>query len=166
MTLHEFIQWLGATPASTLFQDVSWIIPVTQSIHILCIAIVFSSATMVDLRMLGVIGRSQPTASYASRFLPWIWPTLLVLLITGSILITAEPNRSLGNPAFWTKMTLLVLAMIFTFILQRPFSKDPAFWELSGGRKAIGAVIAVITLLLWVGIIFCGRWIAYITVSD
>ena len=165
MSLHDFIQWLGSTPASMLFQNVNWIIPITQSIHILCIAIVFSSATMVDLRMLGLVGRSQPSASYAARFLPWIWPTLVVLMVTGSILITAEPNRSLANPAFWAKMTMLVMAIILTFILQRPFSRDPAYWELSGGRKAVAALIAALTLVLWVGIIFCGRWIAYITVD-
>jgi len=136
-----------------------------QSVHILAIAIVFTSATMVDLRMLGVIGRDRPTAAYATRYLPWIWPTLVVLLLTGSVLIIGEPARSLQNPAFQLKMLLLILAMVSTFLLQRPMGRDPAYWELSGGRKATAALLALITLLLWVGIIFCGRWIAYIVVD-
>ena len=115
--------------------------------------------------MLGVIGRDRPTAAYATRFLPWVWPTLVILLLTGSILIIGEPARSLQNPAFQLKMLFLVLAMVCTFLLQRPLVRDPAYWELSGGRKAAAALLAVITLLLWVGIIFCGRWIAYIVVE-
>lgn len=166
MTLHEFSEWLGGTPLSLLIQNTTWVIPMVQSIHIVSIAIVISAATMVDLRMLGVIGRGQPTAAYTSRYLPWIWPTLIVLLLSGSILIIAEPARSLQNPAFQTKMVLLILAMIFTFLLQRPLRQDPAYWELGGGRKAMAALFAVITLVLWVGIIFCGRWIAYMNVYE
>ncbi len=91
MTLHGFAEWLGQTPISQVVQNVSWIIPSVQSIHILSIAIVISAVFMVDLRLLGVIGRDQPTAAYTSRFLSWIWPTLVVLLLTGSVLIIGEP---------------------------------------------------------------------------
>jgi len=164
MTLHAFCEWLSQTPLSQIIQNISWIIPSVQSVHILCIAIVMSSAFMVDLRLLGVIGRDQPTAGYTSRFLTWIWPTLVVLLISGSILIIGEPTRSLENPAFQTKMVLLILAMTTTLVLQRPTFKDPAYWELSGHRIP-ARVLAVVSLLLWTGIVFAGRWIAYMNIS-
>ena len=165
MTLHAFAEWLSQTQISQVVQNVSWIIPSVQSIHILCIAIVMSAVVMVDLRLLGVIGRGQPTAAYTSRYLTWVWPTLVVLLATGSILITGEPGRSLENPAFQTKMVLLILAMITTAVLQRPTFKDPAFWELTTRRRMSARVLAVISLLLWVGIVFAGRWIAYLNTA-
>ena len=165
MTLHAFAEWLSQTQISQVVQNVSWIIPSVQSVHILCIAIVISAVFMVDLRLLGVIGRSQPTAAYTSRFLTWIWPTLVVLLLTGSVLITGEPSRSLENPAFQTKMVLLILAMITTAVLQRPTFKDPAYWELTAGHRMSARVLAVISLLLWVGIVFAGRWIAYLNTA-
>jgi hypothetical protein len=160
-SLHAFCQWLGETPLSLVIQNVSWIIPTVQTIHIICIAIVISSVFMMDLRLLNVAGRGQPTAAYASRFLPWIWITLPVLLVSGSILIIGEPARSLENPAFQLKMVLLIGAMILTAILQRPIGKEPAFWELTANHKVWGKVIAVASLALWVGIVFAGRWIAY-----
>ena len=165
MTLHAFAEWLSQTQISQVVQNVSWIIPSVQSIHILCIAIVMSAVVMVDLRLLGVIGRGQPTAAYTSRYLTWVWPTLVVLLATGSILITGEPGRSLENPAFQTKMVLLILAMITTAVLQRPTFKDPAYWELTAGHRMSARVLAVISLLLWVGIVFAGRWIAYLNTA-
>ncbi len=165
MTLHAFAEWLGQTPLSLTIQNVSWIIPAVQSVHILCIAIVVSSAFMVDLRLLGVIGRDQPTAGYTSRFLTWIWPTLVVLLVSGAILITGEPTRSLENPAFQTKMVLLLLAIGVTIGLQRPTSRDPAFWELTSGRRMSGRALAVLSMLLWTGIVFAGRWIAYMNTA-
>jgi len=165
ISLHAFCEWLAQTPLSLTIQNVSWIIPSVQSIHIACIAIVMSAVFMVDLRLLGVIGRDQPTAAYTSRFLTWIWPTLVVLLLSGSVLITGEPARSLENPAFQTKMVLLVLAMTTTAVLQRPTFKDPAFWELSRGRKISAAALAVLSLALWIGIVFAGRWIAYMNTA-
>jgi hypothetical protein len=165
MSLHAFCQWLSETPLSLTIQNVSWIIPSVQTIHIACIAIVISSVFLMDLRLLNIAGRGQPTAAYAARFLPWIWYTLPVLLVSGSILIIGEPSRSLENPAFQLKMCLLVGAMIATAILHRPIGKEPAYWELTAGHRTTAKVIAVISLALWVGIVFAGRWIAYMNTS-
>jgi hypothetical protein len=81
------------------------------------------------------------------------------------VLITGEPTRSLENPAFQTKMVLLILAMITTLGLQLPTFKDPAYWELTTGHRVSARVLAVISLLLWVGIVFAGRWIAYMNTA-
>ncbi len=62
-------------------------------------------------------------------------------------------------------MVLLILAMIATAVLHRPIGQDPAYWELSAGRKATAKVIAVLSICFWVGIIFAGRWIAYANVE-
>ena len=161
MSLHSFCTWLSETPISLTIQNTSWIIPTVQSIHIMCVALVFSSALLVDLRLLGVMGRQVPVADYGARFLKWIWPTLLVLLATGTILITAEPARSLENPSFQIKMVLLILAMIATAVLQRRLAGDPDYWHSTGGRKATARLIALASMVLWIGIIFAGRWIAY-----
>jgi hypothetical protein len=160
-SLHAFCQWLSETPLSLVIQNVSWIIPTVQSIHIICVSIVFSSALLMDLRLLNVVGRSQTTAAFASRFLPWIWWTLIVLLLSGTILIIGEPSRSLENPSFQLKMGLLILAIGATLVLQRPLAANQGFWEDPESRKSLGKLIAVASLVLWVGIIFAGRWIAY-----
>ena len=52
-----FADWLADTPLSKTLQDHSWVVPTSQSIHILAVSIVFGSACMVNLRLLGV-GRS------------------------------------------------------------------------------------------------------------
>src|SRR4051812_34629382 len=99
-TLQGFSDWLAATPASLTIQDVTWIIPTVQTIHILGISVVMASALLVHLRVLGVMGGASSQQALARRFFPWIWVTLIVLLLSGSILIVGEPGRSLLNPAF------------------------------------------------------------------
>jgi uncharacterized membrane protein len=162
-SVQAFSDWLAATPASATIQDVSWIIPTVQTIHILSIAIVMSSVLLVDLRVLGVISRGQPLEVVARRFLPWIWITLVVLLLSGSTLIVGEPGRSLQNPAFIAKMSMLITVILLTLSFQSGLKRDAQYWERSAGRRAAGRLIAGLSLILWVGIVFAGRWIAYMS---
>lgn len=162
-TLRTFGEWLAATSMSLTIQNVTWIIPLVQTIHILCVAAVFSSVLMVDLRLLGLVQRAQPLPTVTSRFLAWIWVFLVILLLTGSILIIGEPERSLLNPAFMWKMAMLLTVILITLLIARPLRTNERFWEASTGRLAAGKAIALVSLALWSGIIFAGRWIAYVT---
>ena len=153
--------WLETTHASMVIQEVNWIIPTVQTIHILAISVVMAAIVMVDLRLIGVAMRGQPAAIVARRFLPWVWYALVVLLLSGAILITGEPGRSLLNPAFILKMSLLAAVIVITALLQRSLRNTSPFWELAPGTRVASSAIAVISLMLWIGILFAGRWIAY-----
>src|SRR5258708_19469941 len=89
--LSEFSRWLAATQVSHTIQAAEWIIPTLQTIHILCVAAVFSSAILVDLRIWRLLQRDVPLPEVARRFLPTIWPGLFILLLTGSPLFLAGP---------------------------------------------------------------------------
>jgi hypothetical protein len=160
--LDSFCNWLAATSASQVIQTVGWIIPAVQTAHILAVAAVVTSALMIDLRLLGIRGTEQPIAAIARRFLPFIWWPLPILLATGAILIIAEPARALENPVFILKMGLLLAAAGITLACQIPLQRNPAFWEISAGRKRVARLIAVASMPLWVAIICAGRWIAYV----
>ena len=161
-TLHAFAEWLSTTSLSNTIQNVSWIIPSVQTVHIVCVAIVISAVFLVDLRILGIFARSQPVAALSNRFLTWIWYALIVLLVSGALLIIGEPNRSLMNPAFGLKMLMLLTVAGLTLIIQRPLRADAGYWDASGGRRATVKTIAIVSLALWSGIVFAGRWIAYV----
>ena len=63
--LSEFCNWLAATPLSHTIQSAGWIIPALQTIHILSVAVVFSSATLVDLRIWRLLDRDVPLPEIA-----------------------------------------------------------------------------------------------------
>jgi uncharacterized membrane protein SirB2 len=163
--LQSFAQWLSGTPPSRFIQDVLWVIPAVQTLHILAIAVVLSSVGMIELRLFGLVGRSTPLAQTAGRFLPWLWWGTLALAITGLILITGEPGRALTNPAFQLKMLLLLVAILVTFAFHRSVRKSSVAWSGSGYSLAVIRVAALATLLLWFSIAVAGRWIAYAVVS-
>jgi hypothetical protein len=161
-SLHSLCTELADTALSQAIQATEWIIPAVQTVHIVAVATVITSILMVDLRLMGLTGRNQPIAAVASRYLPTVWYVLPVLLITGVTLIIAEPARSLQNPVFALKMGLLLLAAGFTLVCQLPLRKDSGFWEKSQSRRRTVKLIGLLSLPLWIGILFAGRWIAYV----
>jgi hypothetical protein len=160
--LHNFCSWLEETPVSLAIQTTPWIVPTVQTVHILAIAAVMSSILMIDLRLIGILGRDQPLSRVSARFLPFVWGALPILLVSGIVVIIGEPGRTLENPIFQMKMGLLVAAIIVTLGYQVSLRKDAAFWDLSSGRRGAVKTVAVLSLLLWAGIVFAGRWIAYL----
>jgi hypothetical protein len=160
--LEALIGWIESTRPNQVVQDVFWIIPVVQIVHILSVSIVMASMAMLDLRLMGVgLGRHS-IASLAHRFMPWAWGALLLLLLSGTVLIIGEPARSLGNWVFQVKMSLLLLAIIASLVLTHKLRGDGVFWERSPRPRMASRVLGLTLLTLWVGIVICGRWIAYV----
>jgi len=156
--IEHFCDWLSNTPLSLTIQTVLWIIPAVQTVHILCVAIVMASMAMLDFRLMGLAARKQAISRMVGRLVPWVWGALPVLLATGIILIIGEPSRELLNPYFRTKMLLLLVVIAVTFVVQRQTKRDATYWET---RRGAATLAGLASLLLWVGIITAGRWIAY-----
>jgi hypothetical protein len=157
----EFATWLSGTSLSELIRQESWIIPSLQSIHILAIAALFSSALIINLRLIGKADAGQALTATLARFVPWIWTAFLVLAATGAFLVIGEPKRELTSAPFWIKMSLIVVGLAATLWLQRSVSRNPAEWDRpeNAGRARL---YAFGTLLVWVGVITAGRLIAYV----
>ena len=163
--LDRFCEWLKVTTFSVALQSTEWIVPAVQTVHILAIGAVIGSGLMIALRTLGWIAQDQSLATTNLRFLRVIWWSLPVLLVTGALMISAEPARSLENPAFALKMGLLAVSIVVNLGYQAPLRRNPGFWEESSRRRRAGQLVAFLSLALWVGVIFSGRWIAYVQAS-
>ncbi len=159
MIIPEFCDWLSHTAASNVISTVTWIIPATQTVHIMAVTVVMAPMMMFDLRMMGVAGRRQSISQVADRFIPPIWPALLVLLATGMILTIGEPGRELLSDAFRLKMILVATVSIVTYYVQRKLRGNPSFWD---EHRVAAIALAGLSLLLWLTIATCGRWIAYL----
>ena len=152
---------LALTPFSVWIQTTLWVVPWVQIVHIIAVALVLSSVFMIDMRILNLTGRGQTMTDTARRFIPWVWIGFIVLLVSGAILVIGEPVRSLLNFFFWTKMALLAVALFSTAIFQVTLRTHPAIWEVTHARRSLIRVLAVSALLVWLAIIFAGRFIAY-----
>jgi hypothetical protein len=157
MTIATFVHWLEHTPLSSAFQETKWVIPASQSVHILAVAGVMASVLLTNLRFAGLVAPGVEPSIFGRRYLRGVWWALPVLAFTGTVQIIAEPGRDLTNTTFWLKMGLLAAAVLITVVVQRGAEgaqESPAQRRLVAG----GAWLA---MGCWVAIVLCGRWIAY-----
>ena len=156
MNMHAFVNWLTATSLSQTIQTTSWAIPGIQVVHILCLATLFALALNLALRVAGRGFAVEPLASLAGRFVPAIWICLVVLFLSGALLIIAEPFRTITNPVFYLKMSLLIVAIALTLWLAAVARRQ---YE---NPTRLHVAAAALSMLVWAGIIVCGRYIAYV----
>jgi len=159
--MHEFAQWLAGTALSHQIQIAGWVIPLSQTIHILAVAMLLSSMLFIDLRILGVAAKSETMAQLSHRFVPWVWTSLILLALTGTLQIVAEPMRTLnGNPMFQVKMLMLAFGIVVLLSFQSSLRRHTSFWD-DPRRRTLTRVLAGSSFLLWCAIVITGRWIAY-----
>ena len=144
-----------------LLGNVPGLPPIAQSVHILGIAVVMASIVMVDLKFLGLAVPSQNVSEMIRRLMPWTWWALLLNAVTGLLFVVARPNRYFFNPVVGWKFSMLVPAVALAFIVHRLNTREAGYWEQSSGRRISARVIAAVSLVLWIGVVLAGRWIAY-----
>jgi hypothetical protein len=154
--LHSFSTWLSETGFSQIIQTTNNAIMFIQVIHIICLSALFGCALILALRFMGRGIVSEPLQHLSARVTSAIWTLLIVLVISGLLLITAEPGRTITNPAFYFKMVCLVVVVGLTLWLARAARSE------STQLTPVHSAVAVCTMLLWSGIIVAGRLIAYI----
>jgi hypothetical protein len=159
--LNGFALWIQTLPLNEAIVGNFWVVPFTQSIHILAIAAVFGSVAMINLRILELVGMGRTLEQTAGRYLPWIWWGLLVLLATGVVLILSDPIRELTNAIFWFKMILVAIAALVSLWFQGSVRRNLAWWQEAPERRAVVRAGAAGVLVLWCVIMVAGRWIAY-----
>jgi len=158
----QFAQWLSTTSPSVFIQNHnSWVIPAIQSIHIVGIGVVLGSVFMIYLRILGWAGLDQTLRQTTTRFSPWLTGGLWLMLVTGLLMVIGEPVRELVTFSFWLKMLLVAIITAIGTIFQISLRKHEQLWEdILVTRRSVRG-LAILTFLIWVGIIILGRLIAY-----
>lgn len=154
--MQKLAVWFDGTSVSLALKQALWVVPVVQSVHILAVCLVFSGALFVGLRSWGVAGNDWTVGQWVDRMYPAQGWALLVLLLTGTVLVLAEPIRELPNYVFQSKMVGVVIATLMSIWLGRRLRiADGA--QIGLTEKAM----CICMIVLWLAIIFAGRWIAY-----
>lgn len=164
--LEGFSEWLTNTPVNAFLADTTrmstWlIVPMSQTIHIVGVAVVMIAVGMLNLRLLGVGVTRQSFAQMSAQYMPWLWGAMIVLLFTGVVQTVAEPGREILNVGFRIKIVLLAIVVAITALYEQRVKSDPNYWDASSARKKTAYKLASLSLVLWVGIAIAGRMIAY-----
>jgi len=139
-----------------------WLFPIVETIHVLCLTVLFGSISMVDMRLLGLTDRRVPFTKLYRELIPWTWGAFAGAAVFGTILATGKIEDYAHAPVFLAKFVLMALAgvnmLVFQVVHHHAASWDKAVPTPPGARAA-----GALSLIFWIGVIFCGRWIGFVT---
>jgi hypothetical protein len=90
----------------------------------------------------------------ARRVLPWTLAGFLLAAASGLTMFATNVADLIANPAFVLKMGLLFAAGTNAAILHARGAID--------ATQGTTRLQAGLSILIWIGVIACGRWIAYV----
>jgi hypothetical protein len=126
--------------------------PLLEVLHIVGIAALLGSLLLFELRVWG-LGSALPIVALARLALPLSLGGFALAATSGALMFASQSAELIANRAFVVKMGLLLLAGL-----------NAAFFHARGGTARLDSLARAQTLLslgLWLAVIFCGRWIAY-----
>lgn len=154
-----------ATGIGRAMRESLWAFPIAETIHIAAFALVVGSIIVLDLRLLG-LSRRIPLARLSAHILPWTLAAFLVAMTSGLTMFTAHAADYLGNPVFMLKMGLILAAGVNAAMLHVGAMRAAGRWDAEAGDVDAGTpwrvrIAAAVSILLWLGVIACGRLLAY-----
>ena len=153
--------WLETSGLAQAMRQWLWLYPIVEIVHITGIVLLVGSVAMFDLRLLG-LSRALPVSRMAQHLLPWSVAGLGIVAVTGLMMFSAHATEFWSNPAFWVKMALIAIAGVNALLFHSGVFRSVMRWDAGAAVPRAAQLSAVASLMLWVGVITCGRLLAYL----
>lgn len=156
----DWLHWLQHTALATRLRGSTWAYPLVEILHILGFTVLVGGAAMFDLRLLGFARRIK-VSELARHLLRWSRLSLLLVVPTGLLLFMTQAAEMAASPVFRLKLSLIVLAAANALVFHVWTLKDVAAWDEIVATPARAKAAGLLSLVLWIGVITCGRFLAY-----
>lgn len=158
-TAHPTLEWIKQTGIGQFVRDSTWAFPTLQSLHFIGMALLIGVVGAIDLRVLGV-ARGIPLQPL-HRLLPLAFIGFGLNLVTGIFFFCHDPYVYAFNPSFRVKMLLILCAGLNALWFRLGVFLDLDKWGSGIEASRLAKAISVLSLLIWVGVIAAGRFIAF-----
>lgn len=132
-----------------------------EGTHLLTLMVFFGTIMLVDLRLLGVAFRQYPVSVMEKRLLPMTVTSMLIVMLSGLLLFFAKPEIYWHNLMFRTKLVLLAVAIGNVIVNHTIVERNKHEWDTAPSPPGKAKLSGAISLLSWILVIACGRFIAY-----
>src|ERR1700731_4666293 len=87
-----------------LINGTAWTAAALEIVHYFSMFILVGSMVIVDLRVLGLVGRRQDATQLADRLFPWIWISLALNFLSGFFMLATSTIPYYRNDIFDNKV--------------------------------------------------------------
>jgi hypothetical protein len=144
-------------PFAVWLRTSAYAYPTVEIVHLSGIALLLGTVFLVDVRLAGfrAFGLANfPAMALSKAVLPWTLIGFLIASMSGFMLFLARASEHINNRAFILKMVLLCVA-----------GTNAAMLHARGGvttQDGLTRAQALFSILVWLGILACGRMIAFV----
>ncbi len=134
-------------------QSSAWAYPALEVMHLFGVALLLGNLFLLELRVFG-LGATLPVLALARLGLALVVAGFSLAAASGLLMFSTQPAELLANRAFTLKMLLLLLAAC-----------NAGWFHGRGSLHKLDALARVqmgLSTLIWLGVLTCGRWIAYL----
>jgi hypothetical protein len=130
--------------------------PVVNALHILAIGALVTSALLMDFRLLGAF-TSVPSSPFLHLLRRVALAAFAVAVLTGITMFAVRARDYAASPVFLLKLALIAAAILNFLVFsrlehRRPETKPPT---------PLMRLSAVCSIVLWLGVLFAGRFIGF-----
>ena len=126
--------------------------PLLEVVHVFGIALLVGNLVLLELRVWG-LGTALPLVALARLALGVSLAGFGLVACSGLLMFAGQPGDLIANRAFALKMGLVALA-----------GANAGLFHARDGLLRLDRLARAQTILslgLWIGVMICGRWIAY-----
>jgi hypothetical protein len=146
---------IQANALTQAMNENDWLFPAAECVHIASFALAIGTIALADLSLLGVGLRRSAAAQITRATSLWTLTGLVLIIFTGFMLFASDPDMYLRNSAFRTKIYCLALVILFNYTIHRKVA-------LSEGTGMFTKLVAGVSLVLWISVVFGGLFIAFV----
>jgi len=159
--LQVFISYFEKSALADTIRENDLLFPLIESVHVLSICLVVGSILAVDLRLLGLASIHRPASRVISGILPVTWSAFAIAVASGSLLFISNATEYLGNGYFVAKIFLICMAGLNMALFHGITARHLPRWENDAAPPLPARLAGGLSILLWVSVITCGRWIGF-----
>jgi hypothetical protein len=131
----------------------SWAYPMLEVVHLIGVALILGNLVLLELRVFGWAS-VLPIEPLARVSLGLVGLGFGLAVVTGLLMFGTQPGELLANRVFTAKMALIMLAGCNAgwFHARRSLQL----------QDTTARVSMLLSMMIWMLVITCGRWIAYV----
>jgi hypothetical protein len=151
-------KWSDSTWVGMALRQSVWLFPIVETFHLLALALLLGTVTIVSLRLFGLMFARYSVAEVARNLAPWTIGCLAIVLISGWCLFASEAFKCYDSTPFRIKMICLFLAIVY---------HSTIYWKVtrldhSRVTPLLGRIAGALSLLLWFSVGLAGRAIGFL----
>src|SRR6202162_6701136 len=160
-SLADFSQWVSSLEFFTSLRESALAYPIIMSLHLSAMPVSGRLILMTALRLLGLAMSNTRVSDVIAQTRTWKRIGFVVMVTCGVLLAGAKLDKYYDNPYFQLKLLFLTLVGVHALVFHRSVYGNASELDRGPALPAIAKTAACLSLVLWIGILSFGRWIAY-----